>query len=77
MHRKITVKALTLVFFLFSIVSFASDNDKTKEETVTSVVLDTEKNLRLLADAWRMSQETDKAIPILEEAASMSKDGKN
>ena len=32
MHRKITVKALTLVFFLFSIVSFASDNDKTKEE---------------------------------------------
>ena len=52
-------------------------DDKTKEETVTSVVLDTEKNLRLLADAWRMSQETDKAIPILEEAASMSKDGKN
>ena len=32
MHRKITVKALTLVFFLFSIVSFAGDNDKTKEE---------------------------------------------
>ena len=52
-------------------------DDKTKEETVTSVVLDTEKNLRLLADAWRMSQETEKAIPILEEAASMSKDGKN
>ena len=32
MHRKITVKALTLVFFLFSIVSIASDNNKIKEE---------------------------------------------
>lgn len=52
-------------------------NDKTKEETMVSVVKNTEKNLRLLADAWRMSQETDKAIPILEEAAKMSKDGKN
>ena len=30
MHRKITIKALTLVFFLFSIVSFAID--KSKEE---------------------------------------------
>ena len=32
MHRKITVKALTLVFFLFSIVTFANDDDKSKEE---------------------------------------------
>ena len=29
MHRKITVKALTLVFFLFSIAIFANDDRKT------------------------------------------------
>ena len=37
MHRKITVKALTLVFFLFSIASFAKEEkahltQKTKEQ---------------------------------------------
>ena len=52
-------------------------DDETKEESLVSVVKDSEKNLRLLADSWRMSQETDKAIPILEKAAKMSKEGKN
>ena len=32
MHRKITVKALTLVLFLFSIAIFANDDKKTTEE---------------------------------------------
>jgi len=32
MHRKITVKALTLVFFLFSIAIFANDDKKTTQE---------------------------------------------
>jgi len=52
-------------------------NEETKEETLVVVVKDNAKNLRLLADAWRMSQEIDTAIPILEKAAKMSKDGKN
>ena len=52
-------------------------DDETKEESLVSVVKDSEKNLRLLADSWRMSQEIDKAIPILEKAAQMSKEGKN
>jgi tetratricopeptide (TPR) repeat protein len=52
-------------------------DDETKEESLVSVVKDSEKNLRLLADSWRMSQEIDKAIPILEKAAKMSKEGKN
>ena len=37
---------------------------------------DNEKNLKLLADSWRMAQEIDKAIPVLRKAASLSKDGK-
>ena len=56
-------------------------DEVTKEETKTEktgpVVRDTEKNLKTLADAWRMAQEIDKAIPILERAAKMSKDGKS
>jgi len=56
-------------------------DEVTKEETTIEktgpVVKDTEKNLMLLADAWRMAQEIDKAIPILERAAKMSKDGKS
>jgi tetratricopeptide (TPR) repeat protein len=52
-------------------------NEETKEETLVVVVKDNEKNLRLLADSWRMSQEIETAIPILEKAAKMSKDGKN
>jgi len=52
-------------------------DDKTKEEKIVPVVKDTEKNLKLLADSWRMAQEIDKAIPVLEKAAKISKDGKS
>ena len=52
-------------------------DEKTKEEKIVPVIKDTEKNLKLLADAWRMAQEIDKAIPILERAAKMSKDGQS
>ena len=51
--------------------------EETKIEKTGPVVRDTEKNLKTLADAWRMAQEIDKAIPILERAAKMSKDGKS
>ena len=51
-------------------------DEKTKEEKIIPVVKDTEKNLKLLADSWRMAQEIDKAIPVLEQAAKISKDGK-
>jgi len=50
-------------------------NEDTGEEEVIPVLKDTEKNLKLLADSWRMAQEIDKAIPVLEKAAKMSKDG--
>jgi lipopolysaccharide biosynthesis regulator YciM len=53
-----------------------SVDEKTKEEKIVPVVKDTEKNLKLLADSWRMAQEIDKAIPVLEQAAKISKDGK-
>ena len=52
-------------------------DEKTKEEKIVPVVKDTEKNLKLLADAWRMAQEIEKAIPVLEKAAKMSKDGES
>ena len=52
-------------------------DERTKEEKIVPVVKDTEKNLKLLADAWRMAQEIDKAIPVLEKAAKMSKDGES
>ena len=52
-------------------------DEKTEEEKIVPVVKDTEKNLKLLADAWRMAQEIDKAIPVLEKAANMSKDGES
>ena len=52
-------------------------DEKTEEEKIVPVVKDTEKNLKLLADAWRMAQENDRAIPILEKAAKMSKDGES
>ena len=48
---------------------------KTKEEKILPVVKDNEKNLKLLADAWRMAQEIDIAIPIMEKAAKLAKDG--
>jgi tetratricopeptide (TPR) repeat protein len=50
-------------------------DEKTGEEEVIPVLKDSEKNLKLLADSWRMAQEIDKAIPVLEKAAKMSKDG--
>ena len=50
-------------------------DEKTEEEKIVPVIKDTEKNLKLLADAWRMAQEIDKAIPVLEKAANMSKTG--
>ena len=39
-----------------------------EKEVMLPVVKDTEKNLKLLADAWRMYQEIDRAIPVLEQA---------
>ena len=36
-----------------------------KIEKTGPVVKDNEKNLKLLADSWRMAQEIDKAIPVL------------
>ena len=53
----------------------AIKNEETGKEEIKSVVKDTEKNLKLLADAWRIAQETDKAIPVLEKAAKLSKEG--
>ena len=50
-------------------------DEKTDKEVPVPVVKDTEKNLKLLADSWRMAQEIDKAIPVLEKAAKMSKTG--
>ena len=52
-------------------------DEKTEEEKIVPVVKSTEKNLKVLADSWRMAQEIDKAIPVLEKAAEMSKDGKS
>ena len=39
-------------------------DEDTGEEEVVAVVKDKEKTLKLLADAWRMAQEIDKAIPV-------------
>ena len=50
-------------------------DDDTGEEEIVAVLKDKEKTLKLLADAWRMAQEIDKAIPVLERAAKLSKDG--
>ena len=52
-------------------------NEKTKKEELKPVVKDSEKNLKLLADSWRMAQEIDKAIPVLERAAKISEEGEN
>ena len=51
--------------------------EEVKVEKKGPVVKDNEKNLKLLADSWRMAQEIDKAIPVLEKAAKLSKDGKS
>jgi len=50
-------------------------NEETGEETLKPVVADKFKTLKTLADAWRMAQEIDKAIPVLEKAAKLAKDG--
>ena len=50
--------------------------EEKKVEKTGPVIKETEKNLKLLADSWRMAQEVDRAIPVLEKAAKMSKDGK-
>ena len=52
-------------------------DEKTEEEKIVPVVKNTEKNLKLLADSWRMAQEVEKAIPVLEKSAKMSKDGES
>ena len=51
-------------------------DEKTKEEKIVPVIKESYKNLKLLADSWRMAQEIDKAIPVLEKASKLSKDGK-
>ena len=50
-------------------------DEKTGKEETFPVIKESEKNLKLLGDAWRMAQEIDKAIPVLEKAAKLSKDG--
>ena len=50
-------------------------DEETEKEELKPVVKDTFKNLKVLADSWRMAQEIDKAIPVLEEAAKLAKDG--
>ena len=52
-------------------------DEKTEEEKIVPVIKDTEKNLKLLADSWRMAQEIDEAIPVLEKSAAMAKDGES
>ena len=52
-------------------------DEETEEEKILPVVKDTEKNLKLLADSLRMAQEIDRAIPVLEKSAAMSKDGES
>ena len=47
-----------------------------KVDKTGPVVKENEKNLKLLADSWRMAQEINKAIPVLAKAAALSKDGK-
>ena len=54
-----------------------STGKETKIEKTGPVVRSNEKNLKLLADSWRMAQEIEKAIPVLEQAAKLSKDGKS
>tara|TARA_B100001939_G_scaffold347780_1_gene370570 strand:- start:223 stop:1662 length:1440 start_codon:yes stop_codon:yes gene_type:complete len=68
-QKKITTTTETVVDKL--------TGEETKIEKTGPVVKDNEKNLKLLADSWRMAQEIDKAIPVLEKAAKLSKDGKS
>lgn len=50
--------------------------EEIKVEKTGPVIKSNEKNLKLIADSWRMAQEIDKAIPVLSKAAELSKDGK-
>ena len=50
--------------------------EEIKVEKTGPVIKSNEKNLKLIADSWRMAQEIDKAIPVLAKAAELSKDGK-
>ncbi len=50
-------------------------DEETEKEELKPVIKDTFKNLKVLADSWRMAQEIDKAIPVLEQAAKLAKDG--
>jgi tetratricopeptide (TPR) repeat protein len=59
MQREVPYKAATLL------------TDRMENGTVTK----NEKNYRLLSQAWQMSQEDEKAIPALTEAARLSDDG--
>ena len=43
-----------------------------KDEIIES----SSKNLRALGQAWQLAQEVDKAIPVLQDAAKLSDDGK-
>ena len=47
-------------------------DEETEKRSLKPVVKDTFKNLKVLADSWRMAQEIDKAIPVLEQAAKLS-----
>jgi len=47
------------------------------EEGIGQEVIETNaKNLRALGQAWQLSQEVDKAIPVFEDAAKLADDGK-
>ena len=50
--------------------------EEIKVKKTGPVIKSNEKNLKLIADSWRMAQEIDKAIPVLAKAAELSKDGK-
>ena len=50
--------------------------EEIKVEKTGPVIKSNEKNLKLIADSWRMAQEIEKAIPVLAKAAELSKDGK-
>jgi len=50
---------------------------KVMDEGIKKGVIEkTDRNLQALGQAWQMSQETKKAIPVLEDAARLSSDGK-
>lgn len=46
-----------------------------EEKMTAGVVAETEKNYRLLSQAWMLAQEDEKSIPALQKAASLSSEG--